>query len=229
MLGRPGTDPRHVFTRANGSRLYLGEFRSALDSGWLIRSNITAIVNATDNLQNAWEYIGLPTPSGIITMNYHRVPIEDSVEGAQKLAETHFQMLRRAVDWVYAQTQSGRNVLIHCKSGKNRSATVMIAFLIAHERRRGLGLDHYLRYVAQKARRRTDPTTRSPLVILSYDRGVSTSFRTGDAFKETLRGYEELLYPPLRPPTRRAGPRRGPSRKAKRPRTEPSGDSIFVF
>jgi len=207
----------------------LGGKKSALDSGWLIRSNITAIVNATDNLQNAWERIGLPSPSGIIDMQYYRVPIEDSVDGAEKLAENNFQMLLRAVDWVDDRTREGRNVLIHCKSGKNRSATVMIAFLIAHERRTGLGLNYYLRYVARKAHRRTDPKTSRPLVILSFDPGVSTSFTTGDAFKKTLWEFEEYLYPPLRPPTRREELRRGPPREAKRPRTEPSGDSIFVF
>ena len=211
MLGPAASDPRHVFTRTNGTHLFLGDFNDAKNLDWLRRMNITAIVNATETLPNKY----------LRTIQYYRLPIQDSVEDAQNLAKSNFLMLTNVVNWVNGVTLAGNNVLIHCKSGKNRSAKVMIAFLLTHESRRVRGrlpgLDYYIRYVGQKASRRTDPLTGMPVAIISYDPTASKSLGSAEVFRQTLRLYEEYLYPPRS--ITRPGPRRNPGRAAKRPRT----------
>lgn len=225
----PGLDPHIVYTRSNGSRLYLSEWSKANDVEWLEQRNITAIVNVTKTLKNTWEPNGLPTTSSeFIKIKYLKVPIEDSVEGAQRLEVHGFALLDNATRWIDQRSREGRNVLIHCKSGKNRSATAMIAFLIKYERgEEEHGFDYYYHFVARMASRRTDPKTGGPLSILSFDRGVGT-FESPQAFKDMLVRYEKYLFGGYEEEIDDPGRRRRSSRikDKKRPRIE---DSIFVF
>lgn len=96
--------------------LYLGDCDHANDHSLIKRHNIKYIVNATKDVPDYFSYLPY--------MQYLSVPIEDLVEDTPSL---YFDKVNRFID--RAKTNSCA-VLIHCKAGVSRSATLAIAYIM---------------------------------------------------------------------------------------------------
>ena len=98
-------------------RVWLGNRFAALDGKWLQANNITVVFNCTKDL-DFHESI----------RHRYRVPVHDNLQ-AEEInnmtrwsPEIAFKVLR--------EYKSGKNILIHCAAGMQRSAAVLTIFLI---------------------------------------------------------------------------------------------------
>jgi len=98
--------------------LFLGDRVTASDSDRLGALGITHILNATDDISNFY--------SGSPHLHYHRCPVKDRSESAPDMALA-FPDCMRFID--SCEAVSGR-ILIHCRAGISRSATIVIGYLM---------------------------------------------------------------------------------------------------
>ncbi len=98
-------------------RLYLGDREAAADEKWLKENNITTVFNCTKHL-----------PFASCVSHTYRVPIDDSLEeeDLKKLAYWSFEIVYK----VLQEYKNGKNILIHCHAGRQRSAAVVAMFLL---------------------------------------------------------------------------------------------------
>jgi len=97
--------------------IYIGGKTAARDQATLDERNIKYILNAADNVKNYFT-----ESSGIQYLNLN---LKDGNVGGIK--DSHFQLAAAFVE--NAKKNGDGNVLIHCKAGANRSATIAIACL----------------------------------------------------------------------------------------------------
>lgn len=99
-------------------RVWLGNRFAAWDTNWLKEKNISVVFNCTKDLRYA---------DGINTTRY-RIPVDDNLE-----ANEINNMTRWSPEIAYKVTHEynqGKNILIHCAAGMQRSAAVLTIFLI---------------------------------------------------------------------------------------------------
>jgi len=99
-------------------RVWLGNRFAAWDTKWLKENNITVIFNCTKDLRFDED----------IVANRYRVPVDDNLEPAEINNMTLWSPeIAYKVTHEYNQ---GKNILIHCAAGMQRSAAVLTIFLI---------------------------------------------------------------------------------------------------
>jgi protein-tyrosine phosphatase len=104
------------------SNLYLGDISDAGDYETLINNKIKLIVNCTEDISNFFEDME-NNP-----FKYLRCPMEDLEEVD---IQQHFDTAHAAI---LETIQNGGSVLVHCRGGVSRSATIIISYLIKHEK-----------------------------------------------------------------------------------------------
>lgn len=123
---KPGPQPAKIL-----DWLYLGDFKEAVDLDLLSRNKIGAVLN----LMHWWdlqallpEDVSMPDIYSCAGVGYEEVDAEDRlrfdiVGSCWEAAEAFIARCRR----------EGRRVLVHCKAGHNRSACLVVCWLMAHE------------------------------------------------------------------------------------------------
>lgn len=113
--------------------LWLGDEKSSQDENFLRSNNIRVIVNCTKELPNIFTpfYINPQLHANYFKdafLEYARVEVEESENVANQ--EQLFNQLPRLVQFIDQKlTTEAKPVLIHCNTGKQRSATVMAAYI----------------------------------------------------------------------------------------------------
>jgi len=113
-------------------RLWLGGYLAATDVDWLKEKNITVVFNCTKDIPFA------EGPSHL-----YRVPVHDNlekeeIENMQKWSpEIVYKMLR--------EYRAGHTILVHCAAGMQRSAAVVLMFLMTMWRQHKEPVYAYLR------------------------------------------------------------------------------------
>ena len=97
-----------------GAPTYERDYQFLLDNG------ITAVLDMRAEREGDREFY---TRHGI---NYHRLEVLDATVPAD-------EYLSDGADWIDAQIEQGRTVLVHCAKGRGRSATLVAAYLMRHE------------------------------------------------------------------------------------------------
>lgn len=99
-------------------RVWLGNRFAAWDTQWLKEKNITVVFNCTKDLHFAED----------IDVARYRVPVDDNLEASEINNMTLWSPeIAYKVTHEYNQ---GKNILIHCAAGMQRSAAVLTIFLI---------------------------------------------------------------------------------------------------
>lgn len=119
--------------------LWLGDIHSANDLQFLNSKSIDYIVNCTATLTTAE------------TKRIFRIPVKDN----QEMSEIYkmYKLLDKSTRLIAKLLEKG-NVLVHCHAGRQRSATVIVAFLM----RFGISLKEAYKCVKSKR-----PTVFTPL------------------------------------------------------------------
>ena len=106
------------------NNLWLGDYKDGLNTTFLVEKKINVIINATGNL---------PFVQDLNNIEKIRVPLIDEV--GTKLMESNEKMefyLEKIVEHIYKKLMLGRVVLVHCRKGRQRSASLVCAFLMRY-------------------------------------------------------------------------------------------------
>ena len=142
-----GVDPLSQIT----PWLYLGSHRDALDSSMLASHGIDCVLNTAKECDTEWadsssscgDSSGSETPEG-----WRRHPITYlKLHWTDHADESISQEFPAAFKFIEAARQQGRKVLVHCRRGISRSATLVIAYLMQYV---SYGLDDAFSHVRSK-------------------------------------------------------------------------------
>lgn len=98
--------------------VWVGNYKAAHDRDFIEKNDISVVVNCTRSIDFAQS----------IPIEKYRVPVDDSrLEKDFVLMEKHFDTVLPLLVKKYKVEK--KNILIHCKKGKQRSCIVLAAFL----------------------------------------------------------------------------------------------------
>tara|TARA_X000000950_G_scaffold109747_1_gene138337 strand:+ start:288 stop:857 length:570 start_codon:yes stop_codon:yes gene_type:complete len=102
--------------------LWLGDFRASLDKKFILKNNIKLIVNLSKNLK----FVDLDH------IEKYRVPINDNRSHESNIGMIqHFPIL---YDKINSYLNDNKGVLVHCRAGIQRSATLVALYLMKKRR-----------------------------------------------------------------------------------------------
>jgi len=114
--------------------LWLGNRKASQDVKWLRSKNITSVFNATKDI---------PFAPGTLSM--YRIPVDDNLEDDEIRNMEHWSW--EIVFKVIKDYNAGKQILIHCMAGMQRSAAITAMVLIAKYR---CTTDEAIRYIKAK-------------------------------------------------------------------------------
>lgn len=97
--------------------VWLGNYRSAISSNFIKKYNIQYIINATKDVPCVFPHI-----------QYLKIEVSDDDTCYKNIAH----IFNESVDLIYKAIKERKNILIHCKRGHHRSASLVAAFLMKH-------------------------------------------------------------------------------------------------
>ena len=109
--------------------IWIGNYISAYDNNFLQKNNIKNIINVTPDISNKFNKI-----------KYLTIPIKNDELYGHILQSYSYEILK----FIDNAIQRNENVLVHCKKGHTRSATVVAYYLV---NRYNMNLDDAKKYI----------------------------------------------------------------------------------
>jgi protein-tyrosine phosphatase len=97
--------------------VWLGNSSSALDIDFLTKFKITYIINVTKDVPNKYNHI-----------KYLHIPIDDIDACSINL----IRLFDKATEFIMSVLSKNEKILVHCKKGHHRSASVVAAFMMRY-------------------------------------------------------------------------------------------------
>ena len=135
-------------------RLWLGNARASMDETFIRQNNIVVVFNCTKNLPF----------SPIIPIKY-RIPVDDNLE-EEEIRNMELWSGEIALK-IMTEYLDGKNVLVHCMAGMQRSAASVAFMLIAYMKLRALDA---MSFIKEKRRVAFFPRANFGRAIDSFDR-----------------------------------------------------------
>lgn len=105
--------------------LYLGNYTAACSKSFLLNKEIDLVVNCSNNLDWPEWYVNFERPN----FKYIRIPLDDSFDPTDQ--DIMKVSLERICPMIYSTINiNNQNVYVHCYAGMQRSATVIICYLM---------------------------------------------------------------------------------------------------
>ena len=145
--------------------LYLGNYDAACSKTFIIDKDINLVVNCSNDLAFPDFYKTIHNHN----FKYVRIPLDDSHRHIDQLIMS--VSLPKICPIIHENLQNGSNVYVHCYAGMQRSATVIICYLMYRdfiEKKKIKKLSTYYKFLKEKRVIvfRPDPTFED--VILNY-------------------------------------------------------------
>lgn len=99
------------------NNVWLGNWISASELEFLNQSNIKHIINVTKTIPNKYKFIDCTI-----------IPIQD----ADACEENLMDIIEQGADIINQMVQNDKSILIHCKRGHHRSASVVMCYLMKY-------------------------------------------------------------------------------------------------
>jgi protein tyrosine phosphatase len=112
--------------------LWLGNFQDSHLEPWINQFDI--IINCTKEL-----------PFCDLNCKQIRIPIDDNLEPIE--IENLYKCLDMITEFIHIQLLKGKKIFVHCFAGVQRSASVIVAYLLRYS---GLSLDECIKCVLSK-------------------------------------------------------------------------------
>ena len=117
------------------TNLWLGDYRASLDKDFIKRHNIKLVINLSKNLN----FVDLDD------VEKYRVPIHDNRSHESDVGMiSHFPEVYKKID---SYLKLNKGVLVHCRAGMQRSATVVALYLM---KKRNLDFENAKKYIRSK-------------------------------------------------------------------------------
>lgn len=100
-------------------QIWLGDKDTAKSEEFLKDNKISVVINCSRNIKNYFRKNK--------TIEYYRVKVNDRLRDEDVL-DMNAQIMD-VVNYMYNKYADGHNILVHCRKGRQRSATVVTAFL----------------------------------------------------------------------------------------------------
>ena len=112
-----------IINEKNQGKLFLGDIISALDENILDKNDIKVIINCSNDL-----------PFIVSGNKYeiYRCGIDDISLNINKQIKKYKEIINTYLTLINASLKEKKNVLIHCRNGMQRSATMIAAYLIKY-------------------------------------------------------------------------------------------------
>lgn len=107
-------------------RLYLGNYRAALDYDFIKKHKIDLIINCTPDIPFINQNV-LNKDDELLNIECIRIPVEDSLLEKDFILMEHY--FKRLIPYLYEAYNNNKTILIHCYAGKQRSGIVVAGLL----------------------------------------------------------------------------------------------------
>ena len=137
--------------------LFLGSVEASENFEFIDNKDISVIVNCSKDISNKFS-LNLLKPieeapnevqkwlyDNSYYIKYYRIPVDDS--GKDIDLEDFYKYTLEILDLVKADYDSGKNILVHCLAGCQRSASFVCAFIMLYKK---ISLDKSIQYLLEK-------------------------------------------------------------------------------
>jgi len=159
--------------------LYLGGERSARDKKNLVSLNIKVIVNVTNDVDCIFEK--------------EKLFLYKNIHIADKYGTNICKHFDETAEFIHKHISEGKAVLVHCKGGRSRSATIMLAYLMKYQ---GYTLKDAYIYVKSK-RSIIQPNIGFWKQLVEYERKIYNGVTSVNLLDTPLGPWPDILGPPL--------------------------------
>jgi hypothetical protein len=112
-------------TDNNGS-LWLGNYKATLNLNFLLKNNISVIVNCTPDIPYIYEVYDAKYLKGLLHLETFRIPVQDRKDDIN-LMEQYYHI---ALPFILKKLlKEKKNIIINCFAGRQRSASIVALVL----------------------------------------------------------------------------------------------------
>ena len=113
-------DAQCILESSTGGKLFLGPQPASRNLPWLQSNRISWILCCAQEV---------PPPDFVPSseLSYCQLPLKDVTRQSLFLRQAP-----RAIQFIHSALSSGGNVLVHCVNGRNRSATIVLGYILEH-------------------------------------------------------------------------------------------------
>ena len=150
-------------------KLWLGNYKSSLNHNFIYDNNIKFILRLHQNINfNVHDPNIIKTNIGYIysknNIIYYHIPIEDEFTCSLNI----FELFDSTTKFIRTAIKLNKAILVHCKRGHHRSASVVAAYLIKYKIMNYKNAVEYINHLRKCALRRNTCMTRGLFDYYNY-------------------------------------------------------------